>query len=100
MSKLDHLPPVIGKELADELGIVGTSADDPSGRSLAQAAHDAGAVLPPIEEPNHHATIHLVVHGPLEEAHELVQAIAGRLIDHPAVRSVNFGITTPEVSAT
>lgn len=81
-------------ELIDTPGM-GTSFDDPSGARRAQEAHDAGAVLPTVEHPNHYATIHLVVHGPLEEAHELVTAVANKLAGHPAVTSVDYGITEP-----
>lgn len=71
--------------LDDLAGVQGTSLDDPSGALAAQAAHEAGAVLPALELPVQLCELLFRVHAPAAEARELVDAIAERLAGHPLV---------------
>lgn len=89
--RLDSRPPLTLEE-ARRLGIRGSSSDDPSGALRAQEAHDAGAVRPVVEVPIVRATMHVRIQASENEARELVDAIAGRLIDHPLVVDLDFGL--------
>jgi hypothetical protein len=59
----------------DLAGARGTSTDDPSGALRAREAHDAGAVVPPVELPVWSVWVEFRVHGTRERA----QAIADKL---------------------
>lgn len=78
-------PAVIGPELAALHGIRGSSSDDPSGRRLAEQAHEAGQVAPPVELDRHTCTLEFVARGSARDAGELVDAIAATLAKHPLV---------------
>jgi len=75
----------VSETIDDLAGARGTSSDDPSGRAAAQAAYDAGAVEPLLEQPVFSVWLEFRVHGPEREANELANAIAATLLDHPLV---------------
>lgn len=73
-------------ETIDDLaGGRGTSSDDPSGAQAAQAAYDAGAVEPTLEQPTFDVQLTFRVCGPEREAAELAAALEAMLLEHPLV---------------
>lgn len=71
----------------------GTSYDDPSGALRAQEAHDAGAVEPVVELPNHVVRLEFRVHGTKERADLIARDLVDVLLDehdvvHPVAASV------------
>lgn len=78
----EHL---ITHEEAIRAGIRGSSSVDPSGAAAAQAAHDAGAVIPVAVRPMHDATLSLRLHGDGDDVRELLDTVALLLSGHPSV---------------
>lgn len=66
--------------------------DDPSGLSLARAAHEAGAVTTTAEAPNQLVSLTFVVHGSQERAEEIALEIAKTLVDREELRRVGFDV--------
>jgi hypothetical protein len=69
----------------DLAGVRGTSTDDPSGFSLAEQAHEAGAVTAPAELPTFTVALELRIHAGKLEAETLAYAIADTLSGHPLI---------------
>lgn len=55
---------------------------DPSGRALAEAAHEAGAVKAVEERPLVDVELHFVIHGGEQDADRVVAEIARYLLEH------------------
>lgn len=70
---------------ADLAGAHGTSTDDPSGALTAQAAHEAGAVLPTVETPIYAVTLDFRVQAPEHEVRALMDGLVHTLLAHPLI---------------
>lgn len=67
--------------------------DDPSGLSLAQQAHEAGAVTTTAEAtPNQLVSLTFVVHGSREQAETIALELARPLIERVELRRVGYDV--------
>ena len=58
-----------------------TAFDDPSGAKAAQAAHDAGAVLPTVELPTCEVHLEFRVHGTESAARAIATVLENELVE-------------------
>lgn len=76
-----------GETIDDLAGVRGTSTDDPSGALRAREAHEAGAVIPPLEVPTFDVHLEFRVRGPEADVQELIEGLTDNLVQHPLISS-------------